>query len=392
MHYDTSAQTAQSPRVPSRRPAKPAPTRQAPAAAAPGHRSPAALAAIQRSAGNAAVVQMLAEERAAEEHRHGAGCGHQPVQRSSVDQALSSPGAPLEPAKREEMEARLGADFSDVRVHTGSVAQRSATDIGAKAYTAGNHVVIGQDGADDHTLAHELTHVIQQRSGPVDGTVGADGLKVSDPSDRFEKAAEANASRVMSGPVPAVQRALSHEASASAATEASVQRTHYATGKTEHDPESDNYDSDEDNIDAVAPNLRRPTAYSTVLSLVAEGSAQEVVLWRGTTLSRALAMESNGSAGGAASNAGVAAPERTASRRQVGHGGRLPEFTAREGVAESFSTGGALVVVRIAAKYLTPGSSTEEGFVADPTAPLEVLDLVDRTRGAQTGRRIANAS
>jgi len=52
-------------------------------------------------------------------------------------------------------------------------------------------------------LAHELTHVVQQRSGPVDGTSAAGGIKVSDPSDRFEREASANADRVMSADVTA---------------------------------------------------------------------------------------------------------------------------------------------------------------------------------------------
>jgi hypothetical protein len=53
-----------------------------------------------------------------------------------------------------------------------------------------------------HMLAHELTHVVQQRSGPVDGTDAGGGVKVSDPSDRFEREAVANADHVMSGPAP----------------------------------------------------------------------------------------------------------------------------------------------------------------------------------------------
>ena len=51
-------------------------------------------------------------------------------------------------------------------------------------------------------LAHELTHVVQQRSGPVDGTDAGGGIQVSDPSDRFERDAVANADKVMSGPAP----------------------------------------------------------------------------------------------------------------------------------------------------------------------------------------------
>ncbi|AZQ38559.1 DUF4157 domain-containing protein [Streptomyces cyaneochromogenes] len=178
-------------------------------------RSP--LHALQRSAGNAAVVQFLRRSGGAQgqnRHRHGVGCGHQTaqsqIQRAAVHDVLREGGRPLDDATRSDMEARLDADFSDVRIHTGGAAQASAAELGARAYTSGNHVVIGAGGADKHTLAHELTHVIQQRSGPVAGTDRGDGLRVSDPSDRFEREAEANAVRALSGSVPvsrAVQRA-----------------------------------------------------------------------------------------------------------------------------------------------------------------------------------------
>jgi hypothetical protein len=47
-----------------------------------------------------------------------------------------------------------------------------------------------------HTLAHELTHVQQQRRGPVSGTDTGTGVAVSDPSDPFEQEAEAAAQAV----------------------------------------------------------------------------------------------------------------------------------------------------------------------------------------------------
>ncbi|MFI6051863.1 DUF4157 domain-containing protein [Streptomyces violascens] len=166
---------------------------------------PAGLLALQASAGNAAVVQML--RRAGhpgiqEQHQHGAGCGHQQaerpaVQRSAVHDVLRTSGRPMDAATRTDMESRLGADFSDVRIHNDAAAKASAAEVGARAYTSGSHVVIGDGGADKHTLAHELTHVIQQRQGPVAGNDNGSGLKVSDPSDRFEREAEANATRVM---------------------------------------------------------------------------------------------------------------------------------------------------------------------------------------------------
>jgi hypothetical protein len=54
-----------------------------------------------------------------------------------------------------------------------------------------------------HMLAHELTHVVQQRSGPVSGTPARGGINVSDPSDGFEQAAEHNAAQAMSSQPPA---------------------------------------------------------------------------------------------------------------------------------------------------------------------------------------------
>ncbi|MHC3475683.1 eCIS core domain-containing protein, partial [Streptomyces sp. 7R007] len=178
--------------------------RRTPTAIAMNHavtsRSPEAVLALQRAAGNAAVAR-LAEQ---EQHEHDAGCGHgTPVQRSGVDQVLRSPGRPLAEPVRRDMEARLGADFGDVRLHDDAAARRSAASVGARAYTSGSHVVIGDGGGDSHTLAHELTHVIQQRQGPVAGTDNGSGLRISDPSDRFEREAEANAARVMSAPAPA---------------------------------------------------------------------------------------------------------------------------------------------------------------------------------------------
>lgn len=159
--------------------------------------SPAGLLALQRGIGNAAVVTMLADRR---DRERPADADEQPVQRSAVHEVLRSPGRPLDGSTRAEMEARLGADFSDVRLHTGPAAGRSAEEIGARAYTSGNHVVLG-DGGDRHTLAHELVHVVQQRSGPVEGTDNGSGLSVSNPSDRFEREAERVAARAMSRPV-----------------------------------------------------------------------------------------------------------------------------------------------------------------------------------------------
>ncbi|MFB7508572.1 eCIS core domain-containing protein [Streptomyces broussonetiae] len=188
----------------------------------PGAFSPQGLLALQRTVGNQAVAAMLADRHArdkghapAGDHVHGgpvqrAATGNraqeEPVRRAAAHTVLRSAGRPLEAPLRTEMEARLGADFSSVRLHTGDAARRSAQELGARAYTSGENVVIGAGGTDKHTLAHELTHVIQQRQGPVSGTDNGAGVRVSDPSDHFERAAEANARRAMAAPLPSAHR------------------------------------------------------------------------------------------------------------------------------------------------------------------------------------------
>ncbi|WP_322975269.1 eCIS core domain-containing protein [Actinacidiphila bryophytorum] len=140
---------------------------------------------LQRTLGNGAVAAMAEEESPVHAVVGGGG------------------GSPLEPEVRGDMEARLGADFGDVRVHTDAAAHDSAQAVNAHAYTVGSHVVFQRDAYDpgSHqgrtTLAHELTHVVQQRSGPVDGTEAGGGVRVSDPADRFEQEAAATAARVV---------------------------------------------------------------------------------------------------------------------------------------------------------------------------------------------------
>jgi len=172
--------------------------------------TPSAVMHLQKTAGNASVTAALEEQEPS------------PVK----DVVGSGGGSPLDRDTRGFMESRLGADFGDVRVHTDGKATESARAVQAYAYTVGNDVVFQSDkyapdsDSGQRMLAHELTHVVQQRSGPVDGTPAAGGIKVSHPSDSFEQAAESTADRVMSsqavptptgGATSSVQRAAPEE-------------------------------------------------------------------------------------------------------------------------------------------------------------------------------------
>ncbi|HEY6236246.1 MAG TPA: DUF4157 domain-containing protein, partial [Candidatus Elarobacter sp.] len=71
------------------------------------------------------------------------------------------------------MEPRFGRDLSDVRVHIDHHAAESARAVNALAYTVGRDVVFGAGQYAPNTnsgrqlLAHELAHVVQQRTSPV---------------------------------------------------------------------------------------------------------------------------------------------------------------------------------------------------------------------------------
>lgn len=87
---------------------------------------------------------------------------------ASVVKAVASPGRPLEPALRQDMEQRFGHDFSRVRMHSGADAEQSAQDVNANAYTVGHNIVFatGRFAPGTHEgrrlIAHELAHVVQQ--------------------------------------------------------------------------------------------------------------------------------------------------------------------------------------------------------------------------------------
>lgn len=85
-------------------------------------------------------------------------------QTAVITGALGTPGRSLEPGLRRSMEHRFQHDFASVRLHAGPAAGAAARALGAAAFTVGSEIVLG-DGGGPELLAHELTHVVQQRRG-----------------------------------------------------------------------------------------------------------------------------------------------------------------------------------------------------------------------------------
>jgi hypothetical protein len=77
-------------------------------------------------------------------------------------------GSPLQRSTQAEMSSGIGADFSNVRIHTDSRAAEMSRNIQAKAFTVGNHIYFNkgeynpQHAEGKRLLAHELTHTVQQ--------------------------------------------------------------------------------------------------------------------------------------------------------------------------------------------------------------------------------------
>ncbi len=192
------------------------------------------LISLQRQLGNAHIARMLAQREAAPEEEDELQLSRDPaVQREAAPEeedelqlsraapevgpeggpvsdrtasrinAMRGGGSGLDADARSAMEHNLGESFADVRVHTGPEAHQLNRSLGARAFTTGNDIFFGEGASpsDRGLLAHELTHVAQQR-----GMTGGGPLTVGPADDAYEAEAEARAAAVSSGATPPAQR------------------------------------------------------------------------------------------------------------------------------------------------------------------------------------------
>ncbi len=77
-------------------------------------------------------------------------------------------GSSMDSSTKSFMESRFGADFSGVKIHTGSYSAQMSKELNAQAFTTGSDIYFNSgkydpsSNAGKHLLAHELTHTIQQ--------------------------------------------------------------------------------------------------------------------------------------------------------------------------------------------------------------------------------------
>jgi Domain of unknown function (DUF4157)/Effector protein len=128
---------------------------------------------------------------------------------SCINRARSG-GQPLEAGLQRKLGQAMGADFSEVRVHADAQADQLNRSIQAKAFTTGQNVFFRQGAYNPGSrggqalIAHELTHVVQQKEGRVKPTVQINGAEVNDDPTLEAEADEARF-RIDGGkPVPIV--------------------------------------------------------------------------------------------------------------------------------------------------------------------------------------------
>jgi len=130
--------------------------------------------ANERKADEAA--RKVVDEQSAEIHRTEGTVNSQPEDSSRTTPEFQSQlaakagsGQSLDDPTRAEMESKMGADFSGVKIHTGSEAYEMNVRVNAKAFTHGQDIYFKEGNSNHHSregkelLAHELTHTLQQK-------------------------------------------------------------------------------------------------------------------------------------------------------------------------------------------------------------------------------------
>jgi len=169
---------------------------------------------IASQIGNAAMARLAQGEGI---KASGGGPGHVDHEIARAIDAKRGRGRELDSDARGKLENAIGDDFSDVRVHDDEEAHELSKSVSADAFTTGSDVFFQsgkyapQSSAGQKLLAHELTHVSQQRGAP-----RASQLTVSDPGDASEVEATGIAESVSSAspgsqPTAAVSRAAEEE-------------------------------------------------------------------------------------------------------------------------------------------------------------------------------------
>jgi uncharacterized protein DUF4157 len=183
-------------------------------------------------------AQRATDDQAQADHEH-VGIEGGPVGPDTAQQIHSARGggSSLDPGTRASMEGGFGTSFEDVKVHHDSQSDVLNRRLTSHAFTTGSDIFLRGDASpsDSRLLAHELTHVVQQRS-----MSGGGGMSVGAAGDPHESHADAMADSVLSNstaPAQAAPAAAQREAAGPEDDEQGPQGMHDMSLQREEDDE-----------------------------------------------------------------------------------------------------------------------------------------------------------
>lgn len=142
--------------------------------------SPSWLRRVADALGNHTVLRLMSKARNREQ-----GAAQKPASEPIRVLRKLDKGRALDGNVRQQMEAGLGENFGDVRIHTSEDAAKLAQEQNAIAFTVGQHIVFDHGEYQPGTLegkaliAHELAHTIQQKDATADMTTAAAASEAS---------------------------------------------------------------------------------------------------------------------------------------------------------------------------------------------------------------------
>lgn len=201
------------------------------------------------------------------------------IQRKADGAARAEPGAAWGQATagaaqavpyREQMEAAFNFDFGGVKAHLGGEGTRAGLDaLGAEAAAQGDTIAFDSASPAPGLVAHELTHVVQQRQSGVAATQYSS--TVSEPGDAAEREADDVAARVVAGERVTVGAAASGGIHRHIKGSDKVPLGEFAIDMTK--VENPGGKSGEDGTVTFTPNAKAPDSTSIRLSQIVKTSS-----------------------------------------------------------------------------------------------------------------------
>ncbi|MBV9301616.1 MAG: DUF4157 domain-containing protein [Acidobacteriaceae bacterium] len=229
-----------------------------------GSRVDGSLLRLQQQHGNRYVQRVLALARSESESPE-----VDPAVEAAIERSRAG-GQSLDSGVRRQLESAFGANFKDVRIHTGDQANALNESLGALAFTTGKDIFFSNGQYDPGSrggrelLAHELTHVLQQSGSQLQGKmeVGAAGDEFEREADQVARAVSNKIDRLSAGNVHSAPRSCAcgkHSASGGECEECRAKHSHSSseaqftidpTNGANHLSRANTLDSDED-VDTV---------------------------------------------------------------------------------------------------------------------------------------------